>query len=108
MRSQSLNPDKMGHRERLAMIKKKKDLEARRLQAKINKGQLARDEQVQRNVDFLREENERRKEVKHLHKVDQQEILTRKKAFEKLTSENRVQMILEKATRVQKNAHDIR
>lgn len=108
MRSQSLNPEKIGHRERLIKIKKMKDLQARRLQNKVTEGLKMREEQVERNSNFLREENERRKEVKYLHKIDQQEILSRKKAFEQMSQENRVQMILEKATRVQKNAHDIR
>ena len=57
---------------------------------------------MDRNLSYLREENERRKEVKHLHKIDQMETLSRRQAFEKMAKETFVQMILEKATRVQK------
>ena len=51
-------------------------------------------------MNYLREENERRKEVKNLHKIDQEDNLQRKKAFERMGLENRVQMILEKGSRV--------
>jgi len=51
-------------------------------------------------MSYLAEENERRKEVKNLHKIDQEDTLQRKQAFEKMGLENRVQMILEKASRV--------
>ena len=53
-------------------------------------------------MNYLQEENERRKEVKHLHKLDQVETMERKKAFEYMNLENKVQMILEKASRVQR------
>lgn len=56
-------------------------------------------------MSYLREENERRKEVKNLHKIDQEDNLQRKMAFERMGLENRVQMILEKASRVQKPMH---
>ena len=51
-------------------------------------------------MSYMNEENERRKEVKHLHKIDQEDNLQRKKAFERMGLENKVQMILEKASRV--------
>ena len=57
---------------------------------------------MDRNLSYLKEENERRKEVKNLHKIDQEDNLQRKKAFERMGLENRVQMILEKGSRVQK------
>ena len=41
------------------------------MKKKIMKGQKLRKEQVDKNMEFLREENEKRKEVKHLHKMDQ-------------------------------------
>ena len=72
------------------------------------RGQNLRNEKVEKNMEFLREENEKRKEVKHLHKLDQQETLQRKMAFERMQKENHVQMILEKASRVTKSPHDIR
>lgn len=54
------------------------------------RGQNARNEKVEKNMEFLREENEKRKEVKHLHKLDQQETLQRKMAFERMQKENHV------------------
>ena len=56
-------------------------------------------------MSYLKEENERRKEVKHLHKIDQMETLSRRQAFEKMAKETFVQMILEKASRVQKSVN---
>ena len=56
-------------------------------------------------MSYLNEENERRKEVKNLHKLDQEDTLQRKQAFEKMGLENRVQMILEKASRVPRPAY---
>ena len=41
------------------------------MKKKIMKGQKLRKEQVEKNMEFMREENEKRKEVKHLHKMDQ-------------------------------------
>jgi len=70
---------------------------------KIKTSIKQREKQVERNMSYLQEENERRKEVKHLHKIDQEDNLQRKKAFEKMAVENRVQMILEKASRVQRS-----
>jgi len=67
-----------------------KDDQAKEMQRKIKNGIKQRERQVERNMSYLREENERRKEIKHLHKVDQQEILSRKQAFEKMVTENRV------------------
>ena len=81
-----------------------KQQEAREQAAKIRAGMQQREAQVQRNLSYLKEENERRKEVKNLHKIDQEDNLQRKQAFEKMGLENRVQMILEKASRVQKPA----
>ena len=97
-------PDKLTPQERLAGIKKMKQQEAREQAAKIRAGMQQREAQVQRNLSYLKEENERRKEVKNLHKIDQEDNLQRKQAFEKMGLENRVQMILEKASRVQKPA----
>jgi len=70
LRNQNLNPDKKSHQERLADIKKMKHGHAKDLQRKINNGIRQRDDQVERNLTFLKDENERRKEVKHLHKID--------------------------------------
>ena len=67
---------------------------------KIEAGIKQRNSQVARNMSYMNEENERRKEVKHLHKIDQEDNLQRKKAFERMGLENKVQMILEKASRV--------
>ena len=71
---------------------------------KIKTGIKNREAQVERNMSYLNEENERRKEVNNLHKIDQEDTLQRKLAFEKMGLENRVQMILEKASRVPKPA----
>ena len=99
-----IKPDKLTPQERLAEIKRMKQQEAREQAAKIKAGMLQREEQVARNLSYLKEENERRKEVKNLHKIDQEDNLQRKQAFERMGLENRVQMILEKASRVQKPA----
>lgn len=100
---QAMLPEKKNHHERLNEIKAKHSYEARLQRAKINKGISQRNEQVQRNLSYLREENERRKELKELHKQDQQEALERRKAFLQVERENKVLMILEKASRVQKS-----
>ena len=99
-----IKPDKLTPQERLAEIKRMKQQEAREQAAKIKAGMQQREEQVARNLSYLKEENERRKEVKNLHKIDQEDNLQRKQAFERMGLENRVQMILEKASRVQKPA----
>ena len=77
-----------------------KDKELKDQAMSIKRGIKKRNVQVERNLSYLREENERRKEVKNLHKIDQEDNLQRKMAFERMGLENRVQMILEKATRV--------
>ena len=82
-----------------------KEDEAKEQARKIKNGIKQREKQVERNLSYLREENERRKEVKNLHKIDQEDNLQRKMAFERMGLENRVQMILEKASRVQKPMH---
>ena len=100
LKAMHIRPDKISHQERLAEIKKKKDQEQREQMRKIRDGVKQREAQVARNLSFLQEENERRKEVKNLHKIDQEDNLQRKQAFERMGLENRVQMILEKASRV--------
>ena len=94
--------DKVPHTVRLEEIKIKKQEELKEKERKIKIGIKTRQKQVERNLKYLNEENDRRKEVKSLHKIDQQETLERKQAFEKMGLENRVQMILEKASRVQR------
>jgi hypothetical protein len=42
---------------------------------KIKTGIKNREAQVERNMSYLNEENERRKEVKNLHKIDQEDTL---------------------------------
>ena len=96
--------ERVDHGARLYEIKLQKEEEQKEAQRKIKRGIKQREQQVQRNLSYLKEENERRKEVKHLHKIDQEDNLNRKKAFEKMGLENRVQMILEKASRVQRPA----
>ena len=96
--------DKLSHADRLLEIKKQKDDEMKGQARKIQMGIKQREKQVERNLSYLKEENERRKEVKNLHKIDQEDNLQRKQAFERMGLENRVQMILEKASRVQKPA----
>ena len=97
--------ERIDHAARLEEIKRQKEEEQREVARKIRKGIKQREQQVERNLSYLREENERRKEVKHLHKIDQEDNLNRKKAFEKMGLENKVQMILEKASRVQRGGH---
>lgn len=92
------------HKERLAEIKEKKEEQAKLQARKIKMSIKNREKQVERNMSYLNEENERRKEVKNLHKLDQEDTLQRKLAFEKMGLENRVQMILEKASRVPRPA----
>ena len=94
--------DRVPHNERLAEIKVKQQEEMKEKERKIKVGIKQRQKQVERNLKYLNEENDRRKEVKNLHKIDQQETLERKQAFERMGLENRVQMILEKASRVQR------
>ena len=90
------------HKERLERVKREQRQRMRDQGKSILDGAKKRDDQVKRNMSFLNEENERRKEVKHLHKIDQEDNLQRKKAFERMGLENKVQMILEKASRVQR------
>lgn len=85
-----------------------KEEQAKEMQRKIKNGIRQREKQVERNMSYLNEENERRKEVKHLHKLDQEESLTRKLAFDRIMKQNRVEMILEKASRTAKSPSDIR
>ena len=107
-RTQQFNRDKISHRERLEEINRMKEEQARDMKRKIQNGIKQREKQVAQNMSYLREENERRKEVKHLHKLDQVESLTRKLAFDKIMKQNRVEMILEKASRTAKSPSDIR
>ena len=93
---------KVNHKDRLEEIKKQKEDDQKEVARKIKVGIKQREKQVERNMNYLVEENERRKEVKHLHKLDQVETMERKKAFEYMNLENKVQMILEKASRVQR------
>ena len=102
LKAMSKDPDKIPTQERLAEIKKMKEDELKEQARKIKNGIKQREKQVERNLSYMREENERRKEVKNLHKIDQEDNLQRKQAFERMGLENRVQMILEKASRVQK------
>ena len=71
IKAMAVNPEKIGHKERLAEINRMKEEQARQMQRKIREGIKQREKQVDRNMSYLREENERRKEVKHLHKIDQ-------------------------------------
>ena len=93
------------HHERLTEVKQKHKDERRQQVRKIENGMSKRQDQVDRNLGYLKEENEKRKEVKNLHKIDQQENLQRKQFFEKLGLQNQAQMILEKKFRVPKNAN---
>ena len=95
-RAMSQHTDKIPTKERLAEIKKMKDQELKDQARKIQKGIQQRERQIERNMNYMREENERRKEVKSLHKIDQEDNLQRKQAFERMGLENKVQMILEK------------
>ena len=62
--------DKVPHTVRLEEIKIKKQEELKEKERKIRIGIKTRQKQVERNLKYLNEENDRRKEVKSLHKID--------------------------------------
>ena len=60
----------MDHRSRLETIKKMKRDEQISVRRKVNEGIARRTEKARNNKSFQLEENEKRKEIRLLHKMD--------------------------------------
>lgn len=51
------------------------------MRSKVTQGMKQREKQAERNLNYLHEENEKRKEIRQLHKLDQIESYNRGKNF---------------------------
>ena len=85
------------------MIKQQKEEEARELRRRVYANITSRQKQAVRNSEFMRDENEKRKEIRLLNKMDHEEKMERKNHYLRMYKEKLAESLIEKANRVPPN-----
>ena len=96
----NLNRDYIDHRARFEKIRFDQEYEQKEIKKKVQDGIVQRKKQAQRNMSYQFEENEKRKEIRSLHKMDQVEAFNRGKNFHMMYKQKLAERILEKSSRV--------
>ena len=96
----NLNRDYIDHRARFEKIRSDQEYEQKEIKKKVQDGIVQRKKQAQRNMSYQFEENEKRKEIRSLHKMDQVEAFNRGKNFHMMYKQKLAERILEKSSRV--------
>lgn len=91
-------------KERLSRVTEQKQLQAKQAAHTIKKDIERRNNSVAASLALKNEENEQRKEITMLRKLDQQENFMRSKNFHNLYKQKLAERILEKASRVNRSA----